>query len=567
MIWREGLEVRELEPIKLGKSDASVWAGAVWVGEIRTDELDVQRLELAGGVNFRRARFLVWEDDEARGFIELPITDGGVDVATVKAEIEELPPIRSRLAPWVRPPMSVVVCTKDNPDDLRDALEKIAALDYPEFEIVVVDNNPSSGLTPPVVAAVDSGSIRRVDAVGQGLSIARNVGVKNARHRIIAFTDDDVLVDRSWLTNLAYGFSVGDDVACVCGMAASAELATPSQVYFDKRVGWADCDSAVFELAAPPEDPIFPFRVAAYGTGANFAIRKDVVLALGGFDEGLGVGSPTGGGEDLDIFSRVLLADKQLVREPSAVVWHRHRRTIGELKIQIYNYGRGLGAWITKLLFRPKTLAMVLRRVRVGIRHLRGVTAVDQGEMDDSITVDQTALPDLKLLRRHELRGVLSAPWALARARIAGRAAAPLRMQSSAPMKMNFRRGHMWGDPGSKIAAGRLALTATALGLIGSVGAIPNLPSPVLGIAAAAFVFAGPGCLALSWYTTIPTEVRLPLIPIVSLAVCILVVAGLLMFGFYSPAVVLLGMTGVTAAVGLCRCGYLVWGRRDVDAT
>jgi hypothetical protein len=134
-------------------------------------------------------------------------------------------------------------------------------------------------------------------------------------------------------------------------------------------------------------------------------------------------------------------------------------------------------------------------------------------------------------------------------------------------MKMDFRRGHMWGDPGSTIAAGRLSLTATALGLIGSVGAIPNLPTPVLGIAVAAFVFAGPGCLALSWYTSISPEVLLPLIPIVSLAVCILVVAGLLMLGFYSPAVVLLGMTGVTAVAGLVRCSYLSWGKRDRDAT
>jgi hypothetical protein len=212
---------------------------------------------------------------------------------------------------------------------------------------------------------------------------------------------------------------------------------------------------------------------------------------------------------------------------------------------------------------------MVLRRVRVGIRHLRGVTAVDHGVTAYADSPDRMRTPDLSVLDGRELRGVLSAPWALARARLAGRGAAPLRTQSSVPMNLlDFRRGHMWGDPGSTIAAGRLSLAATALGLIGSVGAIPHLPTAVLAIAVAAFVFGGPGCLALSWYTNIAPQVLLPLIPVVSLAVCVIVVCGLLMLGFYSPVIVLLGMTGVTAVAGLLRCSYLSsWGKRDRDAT
>ena len=197
-----------------------------------------------------------------------------------------------------------------------------------------------------------SRTVRLVDAPGQGLSIARNVALRNAKYNVVAFTDDDVLVDPHWLTNLAYGFGRDERVACVCGMVPSAEVLTPAQSYFDRRVGWARrCDAAVYDLASPPaDDSLFPLRVAQFGTGANFAVHRDATLELGGFDEGLGVGSPTGGGEDIDMFVRILLAGHMLVREPAAVVWHRHRRTAPELEVQIQNYGLGLGAWIAKLI-------------------------------------------------------------------------------------------------------------------------------------------------------------------------------------------------------------------------
>lgn len=537
--------------------DEPRWSGATWVGEIDQRELVGERLDLYHGNGFHRVRLLVWRDEQPRGFVEFAVHDGVIDLDDVRAAVALLPNIAADHYSLL-PPISLVLCTRDRPDHLRDALESLTNLDYSRFEIIVVDNNPASGLTPPVVESYAEERVRLVDAPGQGLSIARNAGVKNARYDIIAFTDDDVIVDHRWLTNLARGFMRTGDVGCVCGMVPSAELLTPAQSYFDRRVGWAQrCQPSVFDIDNPPDDdPLFPLHVAQFGTGANFAVRRSVILDVGGFDEGLGIGSPAGGGEDIDMFLRILQRGHRLVKQPSAVVWHRHRQTVEELDAQIYGYGLGLGAWIFKLLLGPKTFGLLLRRLWTGIRHLRGVTVVQRD--------DHTLAPDPALdgLHRRELKGVLDGPAALLRSRLAGRRAAPLKVPSTAGFRVLSPRGErMWGDPGYSGNAARLAAAAVVLGLIGTLGAVSTLPSVLLAVAVGAFMLAGPGSLLLSWYSELPPSAVVALVPAVSLAVCILVVAGLLMLGVYSPILVLVGMTSTTVIGGLLRCAYLA--RRD----
>ena len=189
-----------LQPITHLDDDAATWVGATWIGQISEADLDGRRLELAEPT-VQRARLLVWTDDQPRGFVELPVRDGSIDAGATKKAADALPPVVARQGQWYLPPISVVVCTRDRPDQLRSVLENLHDLDYPHFELLVVDNNPTSGLTAPVVKSVESDcgtSIHLVDAAGQGLSIARNVAIKNAKFDILAFTDDDVVVDRDW---------------------------------------------------------------------------------------------------------------------------------------------------------------------------------------------------------------------------------------------------------------------------------------------------------------------------------------------------------------------------------
>lgn len=360
----------------MSSPEAPTWPGAVWVGAIDVREVpgdDSARLAVADPAGHARARLLVRDGSVPRGFVELDLEHGGVDVAALREAVSGLPAGERPPVPARLPAMSVVLCTRDRADQLDGALRSLLQLDHPDFEIVVVDNAPSDESTRDLVTNVFTDPrIRYVREPVPGLSSARNAGVLAARNEIVAFTDDDVVVDRSWLRAIASGFARGQDVVCVSGLVASGELRTPAQRYFDDRVTWSrNLVPRVFRLSSPPTgSPLFPFSVGDYGTGANFAMRRAAILELDGFDEALGVGTVTGGGEDIDMFSRVVLSGAALVVEPSALVWHRHRSDVRALRTQATGYGTGLGAWLTKIALRPRTLGMALRRAPLALRHL-----------------------------------------------------------------------------------------------------------------------------------------------------------------------------------------------------
>ncbi|WP_448504448.1 glycosyltransferase family 2 protein [Mycolicibacterium thermoresistibile] len=405
-------------------SGAPDWAGAGWIGVVDLDDIDHAdgpvRIRPSHADGYRRARLLLRRHGAPLRFVDTDIVDG---LITVDATDTEAPPE----PPTDTPPISVVLCTRDRPDDLAGALASLAEVDYPDFEVVVVDNAPTTDATDRIVRARTDLQIRRVVEPVAGLSNARNTGLRAAQHRLVAFTDDDVVVDPHWLTALARGFTRSADVACVCGLVPSGELRTPAQAYFDHRVSWSDSlTPRVFTLAAPPQDmPLFPFQVGRFGTGANFAVDRERIIALGGFDEALGAGTATKGGEDLDIFYRVLAAGHALSREPAAIVWHRHRIDTEALLAQARGYGIGLGAWLTKIgldpVHRRHAWSVVRRRLRSTAKAGAAYGAIAAAPP----TEFGAALP--RGIGRIEVLSVLSGPRALWRGRREGRHPAPLR--------------------------------------------------------------------------------------------------------------------------------------------
>ncbi|MFC8315032.1 glycosyltransferase family 2 protein [Gordonia sp. NPDC057258] len=542
-----------LAPVRRTDGEDPVWPGAIWVGQVEHGSIPSARIPVIDGTGFAEARFLVWRGGQPLGFVQVPLTDGAVDGSILRARVADLPRPSPPALRQTSPGVSVVICTRDRPNHLARLLSSLVALDYPEFEIVVVDNNPASGLTRPVVEAASGVSVRVVDAVGQGLSIARNVGVRHAIHDIIAFTDDDVVIDARWLDRLVVGFERDDRVACVCGMVPSVEVLTPSQAWFDHRVGWARrWEPALYGLDDhAADDALFPLRVSEFGTGANFAVRRSAVTALGGFDEALGAGAPAGSGEDMDIFVRILLTGSLLAREPAAIVWHSHRETVAELDKQMHDYGVGLSALLVKMLVNPRTSLMVVKRLVVGVRHLGAVTEV---EHDAALSAE----PGLATLRRRELAGIARGPWRLVRGRIAGRSGAPLRTRRRRVTGfLDFRREQMWGDAGNSILAGRLARVAVWCGTIGALAATGVLPGALQALAVVVFVLAGPGSVVVSFSPDLPGSARWALVPTVGAAVCTLSVTALLMAGLWNPSAVLAGLGLLTAAGGLARGRYL----------
>lgn len=399
---------REARPLASARvTDASFVP--TWVGELDlADEVrDLVPPPDEDGRPYRRARLLARVHGTPIGFAALELEDGRLDGERVRREVTDLlgGKVREHLAadglpadgwdggelPAAPDPRctqpgpypqraiglaSVVVCTRDRAEILPQALRSILDSDHPQFEIVVVDNAPTTSDTRDVVDAIDDPRIRYVLEPRGGMSPARNAGFEAARGDFIVFTDDDVRVERSWLRDLLNGFTRAEHVGCATGLVVGAELATPAQWYFESRVNWSKLlETRIYDLDRHrDDDPMFPFRAGRYGTGANFAVTRETYRSLGGMDLALGAGTPTLNGEDLDFFLRVLLSGRALAVESRAVVWHWHRREVDALNRQMRAYGVGLSAYATKHLLNPRTMPAIARRIPAALAAVVGDT-------------------------------------------------------------------------------------------------------------------------------------------------------------------------------------------------
>lgn len=412
-------------------STAPDWAGARWIGSVDVTTFadhSTGTVPLVDSTGYQTARLLVREGSAVRGFVEVPITQRALNVSTVVRAIKALPAAVHTPNPASLPSITVVVCTRDRARLLRTALDALFAIDYPHFDIVVVDNAPRTSETADMIRAdYPSDQLTLVTEPTPGLARARNTGLLRATGDIVAFTDDDVLVDPLWLRELVAGFDLDPTVACVAGLVPSGELRNRVQGYFDERVSWSkNLTQRVFSLAAPPPtSPLFPFSVGDFGTGANFALRRRTVLQMGGFDSAFGVGTPTGGGEDIDMFTRVLLDHHSLVVQPTAIVWHRHRDDLDALRVQARGYGTGLGAWLTKILVAPQTRRMVLARSPRAILRLVRMARPNRPQNATPTTASPLGADVTKRVGWLELASVLRGPVMYARQRRAGASTMP----------------------------------------------------------------------------------------------------------------------------------------------
>lgn len=260
--------------------------------------------------------------------------------------------------------ITIIVCTRDRTKSLRECLRTLQRVNYNPLEIIVVDNRPSDNTTREAVTALAQNDprIRYICEPHPGLSRARNNGLVHARYDIAAFTDDDAMVDPGWPSALAAGFAADPEAVCVTGLVATSALDTGAERYFDSRYSWAEAfEPRRYDLSTHRHPSgLYPFSAGIFGTGANFAVRRSALAQLGDFDPLLGAGSPGRGGEDLDMFLRVILAGGRICYLPSALTWHCHRTDTQALREQIYSYGYGLGAYVAKHLLNRQMPATVL---------------------------------------------------------------------------------------------------------------------------------------------------------------------------------------------------------------
>jgi GT2 family glycosyltransferase len=243
--------------------------------------------------------------------------------------------------------MTVAVCTRDRPEDLARCLDALTALTSPPDEILVVDNAPTSDATERVVARYRG--VRYVREPRPGLDWARNRAVTEASGDILAFTDDDVVVDPEWTAALRKAFADRPDAAAATGLVLPYELETEAQELFERYGGFGrGFQRRWFRVDDGESAAALHGGTGKFGTGANMAFRRSVFAEIGGFDPALDVGTVTNGGGDLEMFYRVLAAGHVLIYEPDAIVWHRHRRDYAKLREQLANNGIGFYSYLVR---------------------------------------------------------------------------------------------------------------------------------------------------------------------------------------------------------------------------
>jgi GT2 family glycosyltransferase len=321
------------------------------------------------------AQILVRLHGSPLGYVQLPITDNQCTAEALgQAILDRLgwpivqhliddglavgSPAGLRIADLVNTPhphydgtfplVTVAVCTRDRPRDLALCLDALCRLEYPALDLLVVDNAPSNDDTAELVRTFYP-NVRYIRELRPGLDWARNRAIVESRGEIIAYTDDDVVVDPGWVAALARMFVEHPEVMCVTGLVVPYELETKAQFYFERYGGFGRGFERKWVRLEPGSSKRWlAYGSGQYGTGANMAYRRCLFDSIGMFDPALDVGTVTNGGGDLEMFFRVLKEGFTLVYEPDALVRHRHRRDYKEFYNQITNNGIGLFSYLVR---------------------------------------------------------------------------------------------------------------------------------------------------------------------------------------------------------------------------
>jgi glycosyltransferase involved in cell wall biosynthesis len=296
-----------------------------------------------------------------------PITD----LSPAGIQIQGEPRCITSLNNFLRdaPFVSVVVCTHDRTSFLRESLPHLLALNYPKYEVIVVDNAPSTSETYDYIQDEyqDNDIVRYVREDQAGLSWARNCGIRHARADYIAFTDDDAFADPSWLDYLMRNFFDSGEIACVTGLALPLELEHEAQIWFEQFGGLGNgFNRQVFDMEENRGDhALYPYTVAQYGAGVNMVFRTEILRKLNGFIVQINQA------DDISMFVKIITNGYKIVYEPNGFVYHKHRADYEGLRRQIYNYGIGLSNFLIHMIVTDWTwLLRVAPRIPVAVLHL-----------------------------------------------------------------------------------------------------------------------------------------------------------------------------------------------------
>ena len=231
--------------------------------------------------------------------------------------------------------VTVVVPTRDRPEQLARCVGSVRAAMRDGDELIVVDSASVRADEVRAAAAPCADRVRRAER--PGVDRARNLGWRNAKHELILFTDDDVVVDSGWVA----GFAAAAEEDQAAGFFTGRIEVPPGEPFPRRDIALKrDLEPAVYDRSS----------VVNLGHGASMACRREVLEAIGGWDEALGAGGHFRSAPEVDLFDRVLIAGWPGRYVPAALAYHEQWRDMAAIERLDFGYGIGNGARIAKLL-------------------------------------------------------------------------------------------------------------------------------------------------------------------------------------------------------------------------
>lgn len=259
------------------------------------------------------------------------------------------------------PTVSVVICTRERPEQLARCLDRVARLAPAPTEIVVVASGRSDAATR---AMAERHGARYVVEPRRGVSAVRNTGAMLARADLVAYTDDDAEVDPDWLAAHVDAFADPEVGACTGRILPLGSSGSPARTNHE-----GDFGTTPFRLDAASSDWFSQINFGRVGIGPNMVFRRSLIEHGLRFDEGIGVGTPIPGCEEHRALSDVVRSGFAVVYLPGSVVRHGGDWSVTEARLRRRRIQTASVAYATMLMIEePASRPLV---VREALRSLR----------------------------------------------------------------------------------------------------------------------------------------------------------------------------------------------------
>jgi GT2 family glycosyltransferase len=315
---------------------------SVYYGEPKQAAMLTQKIDAVFGGGCAGMFVFAWTDEWFRHGQDITewkfgLVDAGrrprASFSAVADAFARLPIVRDRAWPRV----TVAVCTYNGSRTIAETVGHLLKLDYPDYEVLVIDDGSTDATASIVQRAIDSHdrAVRRppgpvpdvklIHQPNQGLSVARNVAIERGTGEVIAYIDDDAWPDPHWLKLLVTTLIDGGHVG------AGGPNVAPA--------GDGETAECVSHAPGGPTHVLLTDFVAEHIPGCNMAFRRDALAAIGGFDAQFRIA-----GDDVDLCWRLQDAGGTLGFSPAAQVFHHRRNSVKAFWKQQLNYGRAEAA-------------------------------------------------------------------------------------------------------------------------------------------------------------------------------------------------------------------------------